>query len=261
MITQVAMPNRENMMKVVIIGGSGLIGSKVSGILEAAGHQVVAASRRNGIDAVTGEGLAAAIKDAEVVVDVTNSPSFEEEAVLEFFTKSSTNATSFAKHAGVKHYVLLSIVGIERLPENAYFRAKIAQEEIIKNAGVPYTIVRATQFLEFLDAIAYTSTSDDVVTVSTAYIQPIASADVAGFVADAAVNVPLNGIVEVAGPEAFPTDKLIGTYLSSKGDKRTVVGDPEAEYFGAKLEATSLVPVKSHKVGETTFEAWIKTAA
>ncbi|MCZ7866063.1 MULTISPECIES: hypothetical protein [Agrobacterium] len=141
------------------------------------------------------------------------------------------------------------------------FRAKVAQEEIIKNAGVPYTIVRATQFLEFLDAIAYSSTSGDVVRVSTAYIQPIASADVAGFIAAAAVDAPANGVVEVAGPEAFPTNKLIGTYLSSKGDTRTVVGDPEAAYFGAKLQATSLVPVNSHRIGETTFDAWIKTAA
>ncbi|WP_075291998.1 SDR family oxidoreductase [Pararhizobium arenae] len=248
-------------MRVVIIGGSGLIGSAVAELLSEAGHEIVVASRRKGIDAVTGEGLAEAMTGADVVVDVSNSPSFEEEAVLNFFTRSSSNATRSAKDAGVKLYVALSIVGIDRLPQNAYFRAKLAQEEIIQNSGLPYTIVRATQFHEFVDAIVYTSTIGNVVRVSTAYIQPIASEDVARFVAAASTEEPANGIVEVAGPERFRTDELVESYLSSKADSSTVVGDPEAEYFGARLQPTSLVPLDDYKPGLVTFETWAKKSA
>ncbi|MFC5757845.1 SDR family oxidoreductase [Rhizobium sp. GCM10022189] len=245
-------------MKAVIIGGAGLIGSKVAKILTDGGHQVIAASRRNGIDSVTGAGLAEALKGADVVVDVPNSPSFEEEAVLEFFTKSSTNITREAKKAGVKHVVALSIVGVDRVPTNGYFRAKVAQEEIIKKSGVPYTIVRATQFLEFLDAIAYTSTQGDVVTVSTAYLQPIAADDVAKFIADAAVAEARNETIDIAGPEAFHTNEIIQKYLAKNGDGRTVVGDPEAGYFGSKLEPNSLIPVGgTPKLGSITFDAWV----
>ncbi|KQV36352.1 NAD(P)H-binding protein [Rhizobium sp. Root1204] len=245
-------------MKAVIIGGSGFIGSKVAKFLKDAGHKVVAASRRSGIDAVTGTGVAEAMKDADVVIDVSNSPSFEEKDVFEFFTKSSSNATRCAKNAGVGHYIALSIVGVDDLHTNAYFRAKVAQEEIVKNSTVPYTIVRATQFFEFLSAIAYTPGAEDVVRVSTAFLQPVASDDVSTFIATTALSAPKNGIVEIAGPERDQTDVIIRAYLSSKGDARNVVGDPEAEYFGAKLEPTSLVPVGEYHKGATSLSEWGK---
>lgn len=249
-------------MKTLVVGGSGLIGSQVCEILRTAGHEVIAASRRNGIDTVTGEGLAKALEGVDTVVDVPNSPSFEDQAVLDFFTKSSTNITREAKSAGVTHVVALSVVGIDRLPTNAYFRAKIAQEAIIKSSGVPYTIVRATQFLEFLDAIAYTSTQNDVVRVSTAYLQPIAAKDVAKFVAEAATGTARNETIDVAGPEAFRTSDIIASYLKAKGDERAVVGDPQAAYFGSVLELNSLVPVGTHpKLGAISYEAWMKQAA
>jgi len=249
-------------MKAVVVGGAGLIGAKVVKILTDAGHSVIAASRRNGIDTVTGQGLAEALKGADVVIDVSNSPSFEDQAVLEFFSKSSSNIVREAKNAGVGQVVLLSIVGVDRLPGNGYFRAKVVQEDIIKNSGVPYTIVRATQFLEFLDAIAYTSTGSDVVTVSTAYLQPIAADDVARFVADASMAQPKNETIDVAGPEAFRTNEIIKSYLKGKGDARPVVGDPEAGYFGSKLEADSLIPVGTGaKLGAITFDGWTRGAA
>jgi uncharacterized protein YbjT (DUF2867 family) len=248
-------------MKVLVVGGSGLIGSKVCDILKKAGHRVIPASRRNGIDTVTGAGLAEGLKQVDVVVDVPNSPSFEERDVFEFFTKSSSNITREARNAGVKSLVSLSIVGIDRLPTNSYFRAKLAQEEIIKNSGVPFTIVRATQFLEFLDAIAYTSTDGNVVKVSTAYLQPIAADDVAKFVSEAALSEPRNQTIDIAGPEAFRTSDILGSYLRKKGDPREVVGDPQATYFGSKLEANSLIPVGTQpKLGSITFEAWLDAA-
>lgn len=249
-------------MKALVVGGSGLIGSKVCKILEDAGHEVIAASRRTGIDTVTGEGLAANLKGVDVVVDVPNSPSFEESAVLDFFTKSSTNIAREAKSAGVKHWVALSVVGIDRLPTNSYFRAKLAQEEIIKTAGIPFTIVRATQFLELLDAIAYTSTKDGVVTVSTAYLQPIAADDVAKFVAEAAMSTSQNQTTDVAGPEAFRTVDIVTSYLKAKGNDSKVVGEPDASYFGSRLEPNSLVPVGTEpKLGSITYEAWLASQA
>lgn len=248
-------------MKAVIIGGAGLIGSRVAKILTDGGNQVIAASRRNGIDTVTGAGLAEALKDADVVIDVPNSPSFEDQAVLEFFTKSSSNIAREAKKAGVKHIVALSIVGVDRLPTNGYFRAKVVQEDVIKKSGVPYTIVRATQFLEFLDAIAYTSTQGDVVKVSTAYLQPIAADDVAKLVAEAALEEAKNETIDIAGPEAFRTNDIIKSYLAGKGDARQVVGDPEAGYFGSKLQPDSLIPVGGNpRLGAITFDAWVKAA-
>jgi len=245
-------------MKALVVGGSGLIGSKVCDILKNAGHEVIPASRRSGIDTVTGDGLAESLKGVDVVIDVPNSPSFEENDVLEFFTKSSSNITREAKIAGVKSLVALSVVGIDRLPSNSYFRAKLVQEEIIKNSGVPFTIVRATQFLEFLDAIAYTSTHGDVMKVSTAFLQPIAADDVARFVSEAALAEPKNQTIDVAGPEALRTSDILGSYLQKKGDPRKVVADPEALYFGSKLEADSLVPVGTQpKLGSISFEAWL----
>ncbi|QRM45838.1 NAD(P)H-binding protein [Rhizobium sp. BG4] len=249
-------------MKALVVGGSGLIGSQVCKILQDAGHEVIAASRRTGIDTVTGEGLAASLEGVDVIVDVPNSPSFEEAAVLDFFTKSSTNIAREAKSAGVKHWVALSVVGIDRLPTNSYFKAKLAQEEIINASGVPFTIVRATQFLEFLDAIAYTSTQGDVVTVSTAYLQPIAAEDVAKFVAEAALEKAQNQTNDVAGPEAFRTVDVMTSYLKAKGNGSKVVGDPEASYFGSRLEPNSLVPVGTEpKLGSITFEAWLASQA
>ncbi|TCL76055.1 SDR family oxidoreductase [Rhizobium sp. BK251] len=248
-------------MKMVIIGGSGLIGSKVAETLKLKGHEVIAASRRNGIDAVTGEGIAEALKNADVLVDVSNSPSFEDQAVLEFFQKSTTNLVKAGKEAGIHHFVALSVVGTDRLPGNGYFRAKLAQETIIRNSGIPYTIVRATQFLEFLDAIAYTATTGDEVRVSTGFLQPIAASDVAGFVAEAALAKPLTGILEIAGPERFPMNEVVKDYLALKGDSRTVVGDPEAEYFGSKLQPGSLVSDENPKLGATTLKKWLAEKA
>jgi uncharacterized protein YbjT (DUF2867 family) len=249
-------------MKALVVGGSGLIGSKVCKFLRDAGHEVIAASRRSGIDTVTGEGLAANLDGVDVVVDVPNSPSFEESAVLDFFTKSSTNIAREAKSAGVKHWVALSVVGIDRLPSNSYFRAKLAQEDIVKASGVPFTILRATQFLEFLDAIAYTSTQGDIVTVSTAYLQPIAAEDVAKFVAEAALSKPQNQTTDVAGPKAFRTVEIMTSYLNAKGDEKKVVGDPEASYFGSRLDPNSLVPVGTEtKLGSITYEAWLAAQA
>jgi len=248
-------------MKALVVGGSGLIGSKVCDILKKAGHDAIPASRRNGIDTVTGAGLAEGLKGVDVVVDVPNSPSFEERDVFEFFTKSSSNITREAKIAGVKSLVALSVVGIDRLPSNSYFRAKLAQEEIIKNSGLPFTIVRATQFLEFLDAIAYTSTHGDVVKASTAYLQPIAADDVAKFISEAALSEPRSQTIDVAGPEAFKTSDILRSYLQKKGDPRKVAEDPQATYFGSKLEANSLIPVGTQpKLGSITFEAWLGAA-
>ncbi|MDI7863441.1 SDR family oxidoreductase [Rhizobiaceae bacterium n13] len=248
-------------MKAVIIGGSGLIGTRVAEILASGGHEVIAASRRNGIDAVTGEGLAEALAGADVLVDVSNSPSFEDQAVMEFFQKTTTNLAKTGKQAGIRHFVALSVVGTDRLPENGYFRAKLAQETIIRSSGIPYTILRATQFIEFLDAIAYTATSGNEVRVSTAFLQPIAANDVSRFVAEAAQASPANGIIEIAGPERFPMDVVVKEYLALKEDARTVIGDAEAEYFGAKLLPGSLVSDENPKLGSTTLKKWLADQA
>jgi uncharacterized protein YbjT (DUF2867 family) len=219
-------------MKIVVIGGSGLIGSKTVERLRKKGHEVVAASPNSGVNTITGEGLAGALAGAQVVVDLANSPSFEDKAVLEFFETSGRNLLAAEAAAGVGHHVALSIVGTDRTPDNGYFRAKVAQEKLIEASGIPYTIIRSTQFLEFLGAIAASSAEGDKVRLPTGLFQPIAADDVAAIVADVALAKPANGIVEIAGPERAPFNEIIARYLKAVGDPREVVGDPEARYGG-----------------------------
>jgi uncharacterized protein YbjT (DUF2867 family) len=245
-------------MKIVVIGGTGLIGSKVVSILRNGGHEVIAASPRNGINAVTGEGLKEALAGAQVVVDLANSPSFENKAVLEFFEASGRNLLAAETAAGVRHHVALSIVGTDRTPENGYFRAKVAQEKLIEAGGVPYTIVRATQFMEFIGVIADSSMDGNVVRLSPGLFQPIAADDVAALVADAALAPPRNGIVDIAGPEAAPFDELIARYLKAVGDPRQVVRDPEARYWGGRVEERSLVPLGEARLGRIGLDEWLR---
>ncbi len=249
-------------MKIIVIGGSGLIGKKLVNKLRAQGHQVVAASPSTGVNTLTGEGLAEVLTGAQVVVDVANSPSFEDKAVLEFFETSGRNLLAAEVAAGVGHHVALSIVGTDRLPENGYFRAKLAQEALIKAATVPYTIVRATQFLEFLGGMADEATDGQTVRLSHAFIQPIYSDDVASVLADVAPGKPVNGTIEIAGPERFHFDELIRHFLSAKGDPRQVITDPHARYFGSELEEQSLVPAPGDDVrlGTVRFEDWMNQA-
>lgn len=248
-------------MKIVVIGGSGLIGSKVVKALREAGHDAVSASPRSGVDASTGRGLAEALAGAAVVVDVANSPSFEDAAVLAFFESSAGNLARAERDAGVRHHVALSIVGIERHPDSGYFRAKLAQEAIIKAAGVPYTIIRATQFYEFLDAIAGSATVDGKVRLPAAGFQPIAAADVSAIVAEVALAAPIDGTIEIAGPERLPFCELMAGYFETTGDPREVVRDPQARYFGALLEEGSLVPAGAARLGPTTLAHWLRTRA
>ena len=229
-------------MKIVVIGGTGLIGSKTVAILRQAGHEVVAASPNSGVNTITGEGLEKAVAGAEVVIDLANSPSFEDKAVLEFFQTSGRNLHAAEAAAGVRHHVALSIVGTDRTPDNGYFRAKVAQEKLIEASGIPYTIIRSTQFLEFLKGIADSSMDGDKVRVSPGLFQPIAADDVAAMVADVALAPPRNGIVEIAGPERAPFNEIVARYLKAVGDPRDVVRDPEARYFGGRVEEHSLVP-------------------
>lgn len=247
-------------MKVVVIGGSGLIGSKVVASLRERGHDVLSASPRSGVNAVTGEGLAGALAGADVVVDVSNSPSFEDKAVMEFFERSTSNLMAAEKKAGVKHHVALSVVGAERLPDSGYMRAKVAQEALIEGSGVPYTIVRATQFFEFLEAIAASGTVDGEVRLPTAQFQPVAAVDVASAVLDAALGAPVNGMVELGGPESLPMSEFIGRALAAGGDGRRVVGDSEARYFGDQLQERALVPDAGARVGSLRYEAWRQSA-
>ncbi len=229
-------------MKITVVGASGLIGTKVVEVLKAEGHDVVASSRSSGVDVLTGEGLADALAGADALVDVTNSPSFEADAVMKFFTTSATNLVDAARRAGVGHYVALSIVGVDGLPDSGYFRAKVAQEKIIIESGVPYSIVRATQFAEFADAITESMTVADEVRVPDALIQPIPADEVASAVARAAAGEPINGIVNVGGPDRITFEQLARDALARKGDDtKTVVVDPEARYYGAALAARSLV--------------------
>jgi uncharacterized protein YbjT (DUF2867 family) len=245
-------------MKIVVIGGTGLIGSKVVARLHQAGHEVVAASPGTGVNSITGEGLSQAMTGAQVVVDLANSPSFDDKAVLEFFETSGRNLMAAEVEAGVRHHVCLSIVGTDRTPDNGYFRAKVAQEKLIEASGIPYTIVRATQFLEFLGGIAASSADGDQVRISTGLFQPIAAEDVAAIVADVALAEPANGIVEIAGPERAPFNEIIARYLKAVGDPREVVGDTEARYFGGRVEERSLVPLGEARLGPTRFEDWLK---
>jgi uncharacterized protein YbjT (DUF2867 family) len=245
-------------MKIIVIGGTGLIGSKTVSILRKAGHEVVAASPRNGINSITSEGLKEAMAGTAVVVDLANSPSFEDKAVLEFFETSGRNLLAAEKAAGVKHHVALSIVGTDRTPDNGYFRAKVAQEKLIVASGIPYTIVRATQFLEFLGAIAESSVDGNVIKVSPGAFQPIAADDVASFVADAALAPPRNGIVDIAGPERAPFNEIIARYLKAVGDSRQVVRDPQARYWGGLVDDRSLVPLGEARLGRITLEEWVR---
>ena len=245
-------------MKIVVIGGTGLIGSKTVAILRQGGHEVVAGSPKSGINSITGAGVAEAFKGAQVVVDVTNSPSFEDKAVLEFFETSGRNLLAAEAAAGVRHHVALSIVGIDRTPDNGYFRAKVAQEKLIEASGIPYTIIRSTQFLEFLGGIAASSAEGNIVRLSPGLFQPIAADDVAAIVADVALAAPRNGVIEIAGPERAPFNEIVAHYLKAVGDPREVVSDPEARYFGGRVEERSLVPLGEARLGRIGFDEWFR---
>src|ERR1700751_1239894 len=244
-------------MKMLIIGGTGLIGSKTAINLRQGGHDVVAASPKSGINTITGEGLKEAVAGAQVVIDLANSPSFEDKAVLEFFETSGRNLLAAEAAAGVRHHVALSIVAIDRT-DNGYFRAKVAQEKLIKTSGIPYTIVRSTQFLEFLGGIAASSADGNMVRISPGLFQPIAADDVAAIVADLGLAAPRNGIVEMAGPERAPFNEIIARYLKAAGDPREVVRDPEARYWGGRIEERSLVPLGEARLGRIGFDEWLR---
>ncbi|MDR6380969.1 SDR family oxidoreductase [Paraburkholderia caribensis] len=245
-------------MKIVIIGGTGLIGSKTAAILRQAGHEVVAASPRSGVNTITGEGLNACLTGAQVVIDLSNSPSFEDKAVLEFFETSARNLRTAEAQAGVQHHVALSIVGTDRTAENGYFRAKVAQEKLIESSGVPYTIVRSTQFFEFLGGIADSGMQGNAVRLSPGMFQPIAADDVAAIVADVALAAPRNDIIDIAGPERAPFNEIIARYLKAVGDPREVVRDPEARYFGGLVGDLSLVPLGEARLGKIGFDEWFR---
>jgi uncharacterized protein YbjT (DUF2867 family) len=245
-------------MKIVVIGGTGLIGSKAVAMLRQGGHEVVAASPKTGVNSITGEGLTEAMAGAQVVIDLTNSPSFEDRAVLAFFETSGRNLLPAEATAGVRHHVALSIVGCDRTPDNGYFRAKVAQEHLIETSGIPYTLIRATQFLEFLSGIAAASAEGNIVRLSPGLFQPIAADDVAAIVAEVALAAPRNGIVEIAGPERAPLDAFVARYLQAVGDPRQVVRDPEARYFGGRVEEHSLVPLGDARLGRIGLDAWLR---
>ncbi len=245
-------------MKIVVIGGTGLIGSKTVAILRQRSHEVVAASPNTGVDTITGQGLKEAMAGTQVVIDLANSPSFEDRAVLKFFETSGRNLLAAEAAAGVRHHVALSIVGDDRAPDIGYFRAKVAQEKLIETSGIPYTIIRSTQFLEFLRAIADSSADGNMVRVSPGLFQPIAADDVAAIVADVALAAPRNGIVEIAGPERAPFNEFVARYLKAVGDPRKVVSDPEARYYGGRVEERSLVPLGEARLGRTGFDEWLR---
>jgi uncharacterized protein YbjT (DUF2867 family) len=245
-------------MKIVINGGTGLIGSKTVAILRKGGHEVIAGSPKSGINSITGEGLKEAMAGADVVIDLANAPSWEDQAVLEFFQTSGRNLHAAEAACGVKHHIALSIAGTDRMPDNGYFRAKVAQEELIKKSGIPYTIIRSTQFMEFLGGIAAAGTDGNTVRLSPGLFQPIASDDVAAFVADVALAAPRNGIVEIAGPERAPLSEFVARYLKALGDPREVVSDPEARYFGGRVEEHSLVPLGEARLGRIGLAEWLR---
>ncbi|MDR6670079.1 SDR family oxidoreductase [Rhizobium sp. 1399] len=245
-------------MKIVLIGGTGLIGSKTAARLRDKGHEVLAASPKTGVNTITGEGLASALAGADVVVDLSNAPSWEDQAVLDFFETSGRNLLAAGRDAGVKHHIALSIVGSERLPENGYFRAKLAQERLIKGSPIPYTIIHSTQFMEFLKGIADEATVGTVARLSPAAFQPIASDDVADIVADVALARPVNGMIEIAGPERFRMNEIIGRYLKAIHDPRTVEADVHARYFGSELDDRSLVPDEGARLGKIGFADWFR---
>jgi len=244
-------------MKIVVIGGSGLIGTKLVNKLRQLGHEVVAASPSSGVNTITGEGLAEALAGAQVVVDVTNSPSREDKAVMEFFETSSRNLLAAEAAAGVGHHVALSVVGTDRLLESGYFRAKMAQENLIKASGVPYTILRSTQFFEFVGGIAQEATDGKTVRLPSALMQPVVSDDVAAALADITLGAPVNGTVELAGPEQIRLDELVRRYLSANQDARQVITDVNARYYGLKLNDQSLTPGDNPRIGPTRFEDWL----
>jgi uncharacterized protein YbjT (DUF2867 family) len=245
-------------MKIVVIGGGGVIGKKLVNALRERGHEAVAASRSSGVNAVTGAGLADALADAQVVVDVTNSPSFEDAAVLEFFETSTRNLLAAEANAGVSHHVVLSIVGCDSIPDSGYMRAKVAQEKLIRSAAVPYTIVRATQFFEFIEAIIAQFPNDQqTVRAPSSFIQPILSDDVVAALVDVTLGVPTNGTIDLAGPEPIRFDEITRQFLKATQDTRQVVTDTDARYFGAKLQEQALVPRGNSFTGATRFEDWL----
>ena len=244
-------------MKIVVIGGTGLIGSKLVDRLREQGQEAVAASPGSGVDTLTGDGLAEAVQGASVVVDVSNSPSFEDAAALEFFETSTRNLLDAEAAAGVAHHVALSVVGTDRLSASGYFRAKIAQENLIANSSIPYSIVHATQFFEFIKSIAQAATDGDTVRLAPVLIQPMAADDVAAAVGEVSVGAPLNGIVEVAGPEQFRLDELIRRGLSARHDPRQVIADPHAPYYGAELDERTLLPSVDAQLGAIRFDDWL----
>jgi uncharacterized protein YbjT (DUF2867 family) len=245
-------------MKIVVIGGTGRIGSKVVARLRGAGHDVMAAAPNTGVNTVTGEGLEAALEGAHVVIDLANSPSFEPSAVMSFFTAHEKNLLAAEARAGVRHHVALSIVGDDRSPDNGYFRAKVAQEDLIKASGVPCTIIRSTQFMEFLSSIADSGGDGNTVRISPGLFQPIAADDVAAIVADVALAEPRNGIIEIAGPDRAPFNEIVARYLKAVGDPREVVSDPEARYYGSRVEERSLVPLGEARLGRIGLDEWLR---
>jgi len=245
-------------MKIVVVGGSGLIGTKLVGKLRQRGHEVIAASPSTGVNTITGEGLAAAVAGAQVVVDVANSPSWEDKPVMDFFETSGRNILAAEAAAGVGHHVALSVVGTDRLLKSGYFRAKMAQENLIEASRIPYTIVRATQFFEFVSGIAATATVGNTVRLPPALFQPIAAEDVAEALADIALAAPVNGMVEVAGPEALPMDEVVRQYLRATKDPRQVTTDAQAMYYGLQMTDQSLRPGKSPRLAPTRFDTWLK---
>lgn len=251
------MKDERSNMKIVVIGGTGLIGSKVVRNLGERGYEVVAASPDSGVNTLTGKGLAEVLEGASVVVDLSNSPSFEDAAVMEFFETSTRNLLAYEAAAGVGHHVVLSVVGCDGLPDSGYLRAKVAQEKLIKESSIPFSIVRATQFFEFFGRIADSATEGNTVRLPSVDFQPLAADDVASVVSKVAIGAPLNGIVEVAGPEQFRFNEFIGRGLSARNDPREVIVDPHARYFGAELSQRSLVPGEGALLGETHFEDWL----
>jgi len=245
-------------MKIVVIGGTGLIGSKVVTNLRVLGHEAIAASPGTGVNTITGEGLAEALVGADVVIDVANSPSFEDAAALEFFQTAGRNLLAAEQLAGVKHHIALSVVGTERLQASGYFRAKLVQEQLIEASPVPYTILRSTQFFPFISGIVKSGAVDDSVHLSPALVQPISADDVAEVLADIAVSAPLNGKLEVAGPEAFRLDQFAEKYLAAKEDSRRITSDVNALYFGTVLNDQSLTPGAGPRLGKVSFDTWLR---
>lgn len=246
-------------MKIVVIGGTGLIGAKLISKLKEKGHKALAASPSTGVNTITGEGLARVLEGANVVVDVSNAPSFEDKAVLEFFETSSRNLLKAEQAAGVSHHIILSVVGVDLHPEGGYFKAKLAQEKLVKLSGIPYTIIRATQFFEFLNSIVESGAVGQTVRLPTALVQPIASDDVGDALLQVTLEMPKNGTLEIAGPERFRCSDLVELYLKATNDPRKVIPDANAQYFGIKLNDNSLVPQKKAQLGSINFEKWFNS--